>query len=263
MRNVSIYGQKWLDLVFEGKNKAYGAYQLRQESAQTTGKAFVCGVVLLSSLFFIMSSFSERRAPVIISKPIVCKTIHLDEIHKVIPNEPQGPKPKSTQPTSEAPLTNAPPVVVATPLAQPDVPAHVPVTSTPVTVGSPLGTAPFTGSNTSGTTTTTTTSSGPVKASELDRQPNFPGGIQNFYEYVATHFDRENLDEGETIRVSVSFVIEKDGTMTDIQVNQNTNAGVAKEAIRVLKSLKKKWTPGIKDGQSVRTQFTLPIAVLL
>jgi protein TonB len=77
MRNVSIYGQKWLDLVFEGKNKAYGAYQLRQESAQTSGKAFVCGVVLISGIFFIMSSFSERKETEIISKPIVCKIIHI------------------------------------------------------------------------------------------------------------------------------------------------------------------------------------------
>ena len=265
MRNVSIYGQKWLDLVFEGKNKAYGAYQLRQESAQTSGKAFVCGVVLVGGVFFIMSSFSERKEPVIISKPIICKIVHLDELHTVEPKEPQGPKPKATQPTPEVPVTNAPMVVVSTPLAQPEVPTHTQVTTTPVTVGSPFGTAPFTGSNTSGTSTATTTAvtTGPVKTSDLDRQPNYPGGIDHFYEYVANNFDRENLDEGETIRVNVSFVIETDGTMTDIQVKESSNSMIAKEAIRVLKSLKKKWTPGIKDGAAVRTQFTLPIAVLL
>jgi protein TonB len=51
--------------------------------------------------------------------------------------------------------------------------------------------------------------------------------------------------------------------MTNIEVKKKTNTVIANEAIRVLKSLKKKWTPGIKNGQAVRTQFTLPIAVLL
>ena len=40
MKNVSIYGKKWLDLVFENKNKEYGAYKLRQEEGKTTAKAF-------------------------------------------------------------------------------------------------------------------------------------------------------------------------------------------------------------------------------
>jgi protein TonB len=267
MRNVSIYGQKWLDLVFEGKNKAYGAYQLRQESAQTTGKAFVCGVALVGGIFFIMSSFSERTEPVIISEPIVVTHINtITEIPIDKPKQPETKAPKAPKkPTETPPITNAPPVVVATPLAQPEVPTNVQAAAAPTTTGSPTGTAPSTGTNTAGSAPPTTipASTGPVKASELDRQPNFPGGIQNFYQYVANNFDRENLDEGETIRVNVSFVIETDGTMTNIEVKEKTNTVIANEAIRVLKSLKKKWTPGIKNGQAVRTQFTLPIAVLL
>jgi protein TonB len=57
------------------------------------------------------------------------------------------------------------------------------------------------------------------------------------------------------------FVIEKDGSMTDIKVLRNPGYGMDKEAIRVLKSLKTKWKPGIKDGQKMRTQYTLPITV--
>lgn len=263
MRNVSIYGQKWLDLVFEGKNKAYGAYQLRQESAQTSGKAFVCGVVLISGMFFIMSSFSERKEPVIISKPIVCKIVQIPKVPIVKPTEPEAKAPKTPRVPIETPVINAPLVVTAAPNAVVNVPTNTQVAASPVTTGSPTGTAPSTGSNASGSNTSVTipASTGPVKASKLDRQPNFPGGINNFYQYVANNFDRVNLEEGETIRVNVSFVIETDGTMTDIQVREKTNSIIAKEAIRVLKSLKKKWTPGIKDGQPVRTQFTLPIAV--
>jgi len=49
--------------------------------------------------------------------------------------------------------------------------------------------------------------------------------------------------------------------MTDISVKENPGNGLDKEAIRVLKSLKTKWSPGIKNGQAVRTQYNLPITV--
>ena len=61
--------------------------------------------------------------------------------------------------------------------------------------------------------------------------------------------------------VSVSFVIEKDGSMTDIKVLRNPGYGLDKEAIRVLKALKTKWKPGVKNGKYVRTQYTLPIKI--
>jgi len=85
--------------------------------------------------------------------------------------------------------------------------------------------------------------------------------LKGFYEYVGNHFDKQEVVEGETIRVLVSFVIEKNGAMTDIDVVQKTNPDVDKEAIRVLKSLKTKWEPGYKDGEAVRTRYTLPIVV--
>jgi protein TonB len=94
-------------------------------------------------------------------------------------------------------------------------------------------------------------------------QPTYPGGIKRFYQFVGDNFDRDRDYEGKTVRVNVAFVIEKTGMMTDIKVLENTNSDVSKEAIRVLKSLKTKWSPGIKNGQPVRTQFTLPITVQL
>ena len=56
MKNVSIYGKKWLDLVFEGKNKEYGAYQLRQENEKTSALALVFGITFLAGFVFLLSS---------------------------------------------------------------------------------------------------------------------------------------------------------------------------------------------------------------
>ena len=56
-------------------------------------------------------------------------------------------------------------------------------------------------------------------------------------------------------------MVEKDGSMTDIQVKNDPGYGLGREAIRVLKSLKTKWTPGMIGSKPVRTSYNLPITV--
>lgn len=263
MSNVSIFEKKWLDLVFQDKNQNYGAYQLRLNSERTTFIAFLFGIGFLISGTFILSSFSTIPDKKPVETPIV------DIIHVVKVHEPETDiKPKVTLPKSEKQAVKTPKDTKNYQVA-PIEKAVIPIstnTNTPVPKGptSPTGTPGGTGSPavTNVLTTITTPSNTPVKPSELDREPTFPGGMKNFYDYIGRHFEKQELNEdGETIRVLVSFVIERNGIMTDIEVTENTNDAVSKEAIRVLKSLKTKWEPGYKDKQPVRTRYTLPIVV--
>ena len=91
--------------------------------------------------------------------------------------------------------------------------------------------------------------------------PEFPGGIEKFYKYVGNNFEKPEIDAINTFRVYVSFVIERDGSMTDIKVVRDPGYGLGREAIRVLKSLKTKWSPGIIGSKPVRTAYNLPIVV--
>ncbi|MNX39750.1 Gram-negative bacterial tonB protein [compost metagenome] len=91
--------------------------------------------------------------------------------------------------------------------------------------------------------------------------PEFPGGMAKFYTYVGNNFQKPELDAEKTLRVYVSFVIERDGSITDITVIKDPGYGLGKEAIRVLKSIKAKWTPGILNGKTVRTAYNLPITI--
>jgi protein TonB len=59
----------------------------------------------------------------------------------------------------------------------------------------------------------------------------------------------------------IAFVIEKDGTMTDIRILKDPGYGLGQEAVRVLKSLKTKWNPGILNSKPMRTAYTLPIII--
>ena len=79
--------------------------------------------------------------------------------------------------------------------------------------------------------------------------------------FLNTNFDKPEIEDVESISVFVSFVIEKDGSMTDIKVLKDPGYGLGKEAIRVLKSIRTKWSPGILDGKPVRTAYNLPITI--
>ncbi len=271
MSNVSIFEKKWIDLVFEGKNKEYGAYQLRNNNSKTTITAFLFGLTFIASisgLGFLLSSFGETPKPFIVPESPNDSIIVVDVKYPPI-DQPKSPETVAPKKETAEPIVPEHPKykAVETSNATQEVPKNsaLPTTNnTPTGGDTGTGTAPSGGTNT-GTSTSSSLpipDNGPVKTFELDRQPAFPGGIKSFYEYVSTNFEKQEIED-ESVRVMVSFVIEKNGAMSNITVLKNTNPAVDREAIRVLKSLKTKWSPGIKDNQAVRTQFTLPITIVM
>lgn len=269
MSNVSIFEKKWIDLVFEGKNKAYGAYQLRQENSKTTIKALFSALLLVATL----SSFG-MFVTALIEKPILTPILPPDIIITVTnanfskKDEPKKEivplKKDETKDVNQKKESIDPQIVKANENPN-DVATNKEVKNTPPTnqgnengtgtIAIPMGTA-------SGTEKSPELeSNGTNTVLELDKLPEFPGGLNKFREYIGNNFEKPEIDNGTTIRVLMSFVIEKDGSMSDIKVLRNPGYGLDKEAIRVLKSLRTKWTPGIKDGKKVRTLYTLPISV--
>lgn len=95
----------------------------------------------------------------------------------------------------------------------------------------------------------------------LAKVPEYPGGMNAFYEYISKNFRMPSLDNDLNAKIFVSFVVEKDGTLTDIKVVRDPGYGLAKEAKRVLAAVPEKWSPGIMDGKPVRVNYSLPIAV--
>ncbi|WP_293873280.1 energy transducer TonB [Flavobacterium sp.] len=265
MSNVSIYEKNWIDLVFEDRNKTYGAYKLRKENPKITLFAFFGGILFLFSLiglWLLISSFGEH--------PIIVPTkdgtvITITDFHYQKPDKPVVPKTKASQSQSVVKPTNfSHMVVTATPLAM-DVSKNDNLPTNQSTTSS-IGTdTPKTGNDGSATTITAPVIfTDVVSTSELDRLPEYPGGIKKFYEYVGNNFEKPNLDEGlGAVSVIMSFVIEKDGVMSNIKVLRSSDKKLEVEAIRVLKSLKVKWSPGYKDGDKMRTLYTLPIKVAL
>ncbi|PWB23834.1 energy transducer TonB [Flavobacterium sp. HTF] len=270
MSKLSIYETKWTDLVFENKNKEYGAYQLRQESSKNSITALFMGLLLLTAIGTISVLISKLKVspPTVAVDPFDPTITPVDMDPIVMPHD-EPIAPPTQQPSAATPVTESSQLVdpiVSRPEDATQNIAHN-TDNTPVVdnvtpgTGTVVNALPTTGGGGGDGSAVVPRTNEPVLITELDKMPEFPGGMSKFYTYVGNNFTRPELDAERTLRVYVSFVIEKDGSITDIIVKNDPGFGMGKEAIRVLKSLKTKWSPGIIDGKPVRTAYNLPITI--
>lgn len=101
---------------------------------------------------------------------------------------------------------------------------------------------------------TTTTNNSDLKYSAVEVQPEYPGGIEALDKYI-----RKNLHTGgEVGTVKISFIVERDGGVTDIRAIQGISEKADLEAIRVIAEMPK-WKPGMQGGRPVRVNYTIPV----
>lgn len=91
--------------------------------------------------------------------------------------------------------------------------------------------------------------------------PEFPGGLEAFYKAINTNFKIPKVDHDMSAKIYVSFIIEEDGSMSDIKVVRDPGYGLGDEAVRVIKLIKEKWQPETQDGKPVKASYTLPITI--
>lgn len=276
MSKINVFNEAWTDLVFEGRNKDYGAYQLRREDGATTAKSLFLGIGLLAALVSIpvINNYFTDKGGIVISSP--APELPESTVVKVdLPLPPQKPQPVQKQETgiqasSKRQVQFATPVITSRPVT-----AVIPTTTDFDNADPGSHTDPgdgngniaigangsSSGTATSGTGTATEGPEGTVPLAGLDKAPGFPGGMDKFYQQVSSKFRIPEADNAAVIKVYVYFVIEKDGSMSGVRVTRKTDPAMEKEAIRVLNSIKAKWTPGIKNGNPVRTAYFLPVTI--
>lgn len=96
---------------------------------------------------------------------------------------------------------------------------------------------------------------------EVEDKPAFPGGMEAMIQFFSTNIQYPADAKKQKIdgRVLVNFVIEKDGSITDVKVMKPGFPSLDAEAVRVVKMMPK-WKPGYQKGQAVRVLFALPIS---
>lgn len=94
----------------------------------------------------------------------------------------------------------------------------------------------------------------------VEQMPEFPGGMPAMIDFLTTNMNYPKDAEKQKVegRVLVMFVVETDGSVSDVKVAKNVFPSLDKEAVRVVKAMPK-WTPGKEKGKAVRVQYTLPV----
>jgi len=269
--NIDIFKPEWLNVVFANRNQAYGAYQLRKDNARTTNMAMA---IALSSFLLLMA------APTIVAKikgtqPVVTQPTIYDRhdidntVYKIIPpkQQPQA-QPAETRPINDI-VQDRPPVVT------PDAKTELP-TDDQLKHADP-GAATITGTHTDGPPVidakpgnTNTTGTGTGSTPGLDNgnevfpiaefNPEYPGGEAAFTKFLQKniHYPQIAKENGIQGRAYIQFIVERDGSLTDIQIVRNPGGGTGEEAARVLK-MSPHWKPGKQNGVAVRVQYTVPV----
>ena len=254
------------EILFENRNKSYGAYVLRNEEGWIMKKSLFIGVA-----FFAAIALTPLLINALMVKETVIPTPPTDYILKQIPptvdREPEIIKPKPPV----APKVNTYDSRVATPTknareAKPVTPDQkqnaVPGTETsldnppvltPPVVETPQITAPIV----------------PELPKKIDNNPvdrvdveaGFNGGINSFRAQVVQNFNSEDFDDSfGLMKTTVTFIVEKDGTISNIKAN-GSNRDFNAEAEKSIKKIKGKWTPAKLNGAYVSSYFKFPISM--
>ena len=261
---LDLLKKNWLDIVFEGKNKEYGAYELRKENGITVGKSLIIG-----SVFF----------GVALLTPLILDNLDLGT-EKVVTEKVKVTRvklpPKAIIPPPDAPPPPPPPPKVdVVKFVKPVVAKKEEVTEEVKEVkdlkDKQAGVKDQDG-NKDADTNLKDPGPGPVDAPPpaddpdklfgsggVEVKPEFPGGMDKFLKFVGNTYQVPD-EEGLKGKVFVSFVVEKDGTLTDIKVLRDIGSGTGAEAIRVLKK-SPRWTPAEQNGKKVRCSYQLPISI--
>ena len=94
---------------------------------------------------------------------------------------------------------------------------------------------------------------------QVDKNPEYPGGLSECVGFINKNIDREKC-EGEEGRVILNFVVNSDGSLSDIKVLRGVSRKVDKEIVSIVEKMPK-WNPGTLNGNPVRVRFTLPVMV--
>ena len=245
------------EIVFEGRNQAYGAYDLRKYYSKRaiTALGFAMGfffLVLAIPVIIKLLTPSEESASKHKTKDVVTSLGPPPPLEKELP-----PPPKLNIPKQVEQVRFVPPKVVIKPVDEPELPKNTdppkpppPPDATPgpdTTVYAPPA-APIP----------------PPKKEEpykyVEQMPTFPGGEDKLMEFLGNNLKYPSMARETNIqgKVFVTFVVNEDGKISDVKVLRGIGGGCDEEARRVVMAMPS-WKPGKQNGRSVPVQFNLPI----
>lgn len=255
-----------LDILFENRNKSYGAYALRKYYPHRL-KAALAGVAALTILLMLLQQFKPRQDKHLTDVITEADTLKLIEV-TLEPNE-QRPRVQPAEHLQQATVNDNITVVV------PDVDVKDTLATIEEINVKVLGNvnapgeltapgenaAPVAQDNSSGTGAR----EAPVEPDpnvpieRADVMPQFPGGTEAFQKFMHGYLiEPDDLEEGKKIVVLVKFIVQADGSISGAEILQSGRPDLDKEVISVVTKMPK-WIPGFKKGRNVAVYFKLPV----
>lgn len=290
MSSLNLFGKEWGNIVFENRNKLYGAYKLRQESTKTTFTALAIGIGLLGTVFGSSYLYASKSDPKVIEYVLKDVPVVPDVVDPIV-EKPTVEKPTETHKKVEKVIekSTVKDVMENKKLVEMTAEKDNKVTDDKLTAQKDfndhinsgqnntkahtdgtfnkdgresgdenIGSKKKSGDGDSTEGDTTLKGNEIVKLVQLKAAP--AEGFEKFFESYIKKFSAKDFGGNSTeMVVKLKFVVEKDGSFTDIKVVEDKH-GLGSEAVRVLKSMPK-WKPAQHNGRTVRSQFTLPIKV--
>jgi len=262
MTNKEILHADILDILFENRNKAYGAYALRKNYNYRLQWAL--GISLSIVLLLSMIDITKGRSGKVVDKnvpEVVLSTVDL----------PEPAKPEPTLPKKQSEVSQIKDVRIR---IVPDVDVNGPevptvnelqtgvistITQPGTAPGDPNGTATAAAENSAGTSQKIDKETGCLLANSGAR---FPGGKEAFAKFLTKYLITPGaLEAGEKKTVLVRFMVDADGAISKTEVLQSDGEVYSKEVIRVLGKMPK-WIPAMQNGTKVATWFTQPVSFI-
>jgi protein TonB len=264
MRTEQILSADLLDILFENRNKSYGAYHLRKFYQQRLVKAMALTFLSAGAIIFSFEYFKTEKAIKPFIPDILVGSVYLPKDLE----KPEAPKPKITKPK---PAIKAPSqlfvsnVVItkkeseATLLAKNLDSVSI---SNVTQVGSPHE-RPLVQGPQPGLVTTKAPISDVVDnitpMYTADIMPSYPGGMEALRKFLQQHLQNpEEMEIGKVISVKIKFVVEYDGKLKAFETMEDGGAVFNNEVIRVLRKMRE-WIPGKSNGQNVSVYYTIPV----
>ena len=281
MAKIDLYDPKWVNMVFAGKNKEYGAYQLRKGTSGRNIKALLILIIAAALVggFLAWKVIEQKQAEEQQAYMEAMQLAQLQEQAKKEKKKPEPIKPKVEQ-KKEIPVARetqkfTAPVIKKDELVneknqlkQMDQLDDKVAVGTENKEGVKDRTVEAVRNDIAVAAPPPPPAPKPEVANKVfdvvEEMPSFPGGQGALMAFLSSNIKypvvaQENGVQG---RVIVGFVVEKDGSISDVKVMRSVDPSLDREAQRVVKAMPK-WKPGKQNGSAVRVKYTVPVVFRL
>ena len=274
MAKLDLVSNEWTDLVFEGRNQAYGAYKLRKGTTKRNIWSIIIVFLAAVLLFLGLQLQKMAQANKTVENTQAVQLASLQEKKKeakvekkeIIKTEPE----KVVEQVKSSVKFTAPVIKKDSEVKEEDEIKLEEVEKSTKAVGA------FNVQCNDEVGGEVLKAKEEIKAPEppkeevekvfdvVEQMPSFLGGTGALMKYLNEniHYPVVAQENGVQGRVVISFVVERDGHITDVQVARSVDPSLDKEAMRVVKSMPK-WIPGKQNGSAVRVKFNVPVAFRL